>query len=202
MIKKLFLFCILFFPIISVFANDNSYQIDLIVFTQINDAAMNSENWPNTLKQPYLKNAIAPEFDQNLGLQKEADKLKQQENYKIILHTSWQQNITSLRQAKWIHIYGGQPYDAQGQVIQPDDNRLPTYWKLNGKIKISKSNFFDIYTNLYLTIPTASRDNIISLRTFILQQHRRTKLNQLNYLDHPLFGVLIKISKNTSQQAN
>jgi hypothetical protein len=202
MIKKIFFFCLLFLPIFSVFADDNSYQIDLIVFTHINNQAMNSENWPNTLKQPYLKNAVNPEFDPVLGLQKEADKLKQQDDYKIILHTSWQQNVTSLRDAKWIRIYGGQPYDAQGQPIQPDDNRLPTYWELNGKIKISKSNFFDIYTDLYLTIPTGSQNNIIPLRTFIMQQHRRTKLNQLNYLDHPLFGVLIKISKSPSQPVN
>lgn len=200
--KKIFLLCILFLPIIAAKASSNLYQINLIVFTQINDSTMNSENWPNTLKQPYLKNAIAPEFNQNLGLQTEADKLKQHDDYKIILHTSWKQNITSKRYAKWIHIYGGQTYDTKGQVIQPDDNRIPSYWELNGKIKISKSNFFDVYTDLYLTLPTSNSDNLIPLQTFIMQQHRRTKLNQLNYLDHPLFGVLIKITKSPSQPAN
>jgi len=199
--KKIFFFCLLFLPLFSVKASDNLYQIDLIVFTQ-NDATMNSENWPNTLKQPYLKNTINPDFNPILGLQKEANKLKQQDNYKIILHTSWKQNMTSKRYAKWIRIYGGQPYDAKGQMIQPDDNRIPTYWKLNGKIKISKSSFFDIYTDLYLTLPTPSSDNLIPLQTFIMQQHRRTKLNQLNYLDHPLFGVLIKISKSASKLTN
>lgn len=74
------------------------------------------------------------------------------------------------------------------------------------KLKSAKINFFDIYTKLYLTIPQTQIKNIqlqqiirnqklVPLRTFIMQQHRRTRLNQLNYLDHPLFGVLIKITK-------
>lgn len=199
MLKKTFCLCILFLPIFTVCGADNLYQIDLIIFTQINDQAMHSENWSNTLLQPSLKNSIYPEFNPALGLQKEAKKIKQQPNYKIILHTSWQQNITAKRYAEWIHIYGGQPYNSQGQPIQPNDNRLPTYWELNGKIKISKSNFFDVYTDLYLTLPTENQNNIIPLHTFTMQQHRRTKLNQLNYLDHPLFGVLIKISKNITK---
>lgn len=196
---KNFLLCfILLFLTATTFAADNLYQIDLIIFTHITDTALSSENWPNILKQPYLQRATEPPFSQTLGLQSEATSLQQQPDYKIILHTSWQQKITSSRHAKWLHIYGGQPYDVQGKPIQPDDNRLPTYWELNGKLKISKDNFFDIYANLYLTIPTENTENLVPLRTFILQEHRRTKLNQLNYLDHPLFGALIKISKTAS----
>ncbi|MGD9108578.1 MAG: CsiV family protein [Gammaproteobacteria bacterium] len=186
----LILLCLIMHP---AFADDGIYRIDLIVFSHVNQQVLDSESWPNILKTPVIKNVSEITPTQKLGLIKEANKLSAQPDYKILLHTSWLQNIND---TKWIHIYGGQPYDAKGQPIQPDDNRMPTYWELNGKIKITKATFFDIYTDLHLTIPTSDGKNIVPLRTFSLQQHRRTKLNQLNYLDHPLFGTLIKISKN------
>lgn len=188
-IKYISLFLCLIIP--PTFADNGLYRIDLIVFSHVNQQTLASESWPNTLKTPVIKNVSKINPAKKLGLTKEANKLSAQSDYKILLHTSWMQNINN---SKWIHVYGGQPYDAKGQPIQPDDNRMPTYWELNGKIKLAKNTFFDIYTNLYLTIPTSNGKNIIPLRTFSLRQHRRTKLNQLNYLDHPLFGVLIKIS--------
>ena len=208
----------------SVIAANKLYKTNLIVFSHVTDWTLRSELWPNILKRPYLKNAYVL-IAKTPDLQKEAALLNKQRGYKVILHTSWVQNIGSLHNAKWIHIYAGQAYNAKGepikpgdiqkpikpikktktqnaknqndkkQVIQPDESRIPVYWELNGKIKLSKVKFFDIYTNLYLTIPTSKPNNNIPLRTFILQQHRRAKIDQLNYIDHPLFGVLIKISK-------
>lgn len=184
------LICLISF---SAFANNRLCHIDLIVFSHVNQQALDSESWPNILKTPVIKNLSEIVPTSKLELTSEANKLSAQSDYKILLHTSWLQNIND---QKWIHIYGGQTYDAKGQPIRPDDNRIPTYWELNGKMKINKvATFFDIYTDLYLTIPTSDDKNIVPLRTFILQQHQRTKLNQLTYLDHPLFGVLIKISK-------
>jgi hypothetical protein len=155
---------------------------------------MQAEYWPNILKRPNLQGVIEPDLSQQLGLQQEAKKLQQNSKYQIVLHTSWTQTISTPRQAKWIHIYGGQPYNAQGKPIPNNSNERPTYWQLNGKIKINKLHFFDIYTKLYLTIPEAGNYHPIPLRTFCLIQHRRTRSNQLNYLDHPMFGVLIKIT--------
>lgn len=173
---------------------DNLYQIDLIVFTHITNKAIQSENWYDMLRKPNLKDSVEPEFTNQPSLQTEASKLKNNSDYQIIFHNSWTQNITNKRNAQWIHIYGGQPYNAKGELIPDDSNEMPTYWQLNGKIKISKATFIDINTKLYLTIPLNKDSQLIPLRTFTLFQNRRMKLNQLNYLDHPLFGVLVKVS--------
>jgi hypothetical protein len=222
---------------------DKLYQVDLIVFTHITKPALQSEYWPNVLLKPNLTNAIelnqvkektintSPDDNSNnqsainslyvllpdnmLGLTKKIDKLQNDKGYQVILHISWQQPIGNPKQAKWIHIYGGQAYDETGQPIQPaqpEDQTeqqipqpTPAFWQLNGKIKIGKIKFFDIYTQFYLTMPQstvgkevdtkpAGNFQPVPLQTFKLIQHQRTRANKLNYLDHPLFGALIKIS--------
>jgi hypothetical protein len=259
MIKKIILFTSLFLSAATFADNTNLYQVNLIVFTHTTQQALQSEKWKNKLLQPYLRNtvelianstddnlenqdAITPDSitpisyqplpEDQLGLQKEAAKLQNQPGYQIILHTSWIQPINNFRQEKWLHIYGGQTYDAAGQPIannQTADNQItnnqtadnqtvtddntpatpdiqPAYWQLNGKIKLSKDRYFDIRSNLYLTLPETifginpDTQQIglfqpIPLMTFTLNEHRRTRINQINYLDHPLFGALIQITK-------
>ena len=203
------------------------YQIDLVVFSHISNNALQSENWPNVLKVPDLRRSIeltAPtggattmasyqllSADQT-GLQNEVAKLIENSDYNVLLHLSWQQPIDQIRQAKWIHIYGGQGYDANGQIISTntfnatsaDNNPGIKYWQLNGKIRISRDIYYNINNQLYLTMPESilgqgdSATPIgdfqpVPLISFTIDENRRTKLNELNYLDHPLFGALIKI---------
>ncbi|OGT22913.1 MAG: hypothetical protein A3C55_04700 [Gammaproteobacteria bacterium RIFCSPHIGHO2_02_FULL_42_13] len=197
------------------------YQIDLVVFSHISNNALQSENWSNVLKIPDLRRSIeliAPtagtttvtpyqllSADQT-GLQDEVTKLIENSDYTVLLHISWQQPIDQIRQSKWIHIYGGQGYDANGQIISTAENNPSIkYWQLNGKIRISTNIYYNINNELYLTMPESILGNSetanaigdfqpIPLISFSLNENRRTKLNELNYLDHPLFGALIKIT--------
>ncbi len=217
MIKKILIFTIILYNSILFATANHLYQINLIVFTQINSKALNSEYWPDRLYQPKLKNTIVlttpSSTTQNtlsqayqllpknkFGLPVELHRLTKNSDYQVILHQSWVQPIYNHHQAKWIHIYGGQGYDANGQSTP----QHPKYQQLNGKIKISKSNFFNINTQLYLTLPenifgTSSfndaTDNFrsIPLRSIKFFENRRTKIKELNYLDHPLVGALIQI---------
>jgi hypothetical protein len=157
----------------------------------------------------------------NTALQSIEDQLKSN-HYEILLKQSWIQAVTSPQSAKIIKLKGGVIYDTQGQIIERITEKAPeltekiensidlsnnpvSYFdELTGMIKISKQNFFDIDLRLYLQVPTSItrppemifyQGQPIALQTFTLMEKRRTPKNQLNYLDHPLFGALIKITK-------
>ena len=169
------------------------YQIDLIVFKHITNEGLRSENWSDEFIRPSLGRTIElAESDVSLmfyhrlsahktGLQTERNLLEKRSDYQILFHTSWIQPMTTPQYAKWIHISGGEMYD----------QNLP---ELDGKIRIGQERFFDINAQLYLSLPRSTRwKSDGSLRTFTLIENRRTALNKLNYLDHPLFGALIQI---------
>lgn len=132
--------------------NNNNYQINMLVFTQITPQNLTSEYWPNILVQPYIKHTQEITPLPNFSLAKEATALQNKSQYKIIYQASWIQPIYNFAQAKWIHIQGGQAYDTQGNPLNNVNSTTstnnatttfkPSYWQLNGKIKISKNKFF------------------------------------------------------------
>ncbi|MBU1558788.1 MAG: peptidoglycan binding protein CsiV [Gammaproteobacteria bacterium] len=204
-------------------AQNNLYQVNIIVFRHITNEALTSEQWPNQLITPDLRNALDLKPldqtilndeqnlfgvdryqalpDNQIGLKKEIYRLSRHSDYQILLKTSWVQPITSIRYARWVHVHGGQTYDATGQAIEadPDNALIAPYWEIDGKIRIGQQHYYEIDAQLTLTEPLASlgldnngsTDN--ALTSFPLKAHQRTRLNEINYLDHPLFGTLIQI---------
>lgn len=193
------------------------YQINVIVFSHMTPNALASENWENRLIKPDLRGAVdllqLRSFnnyqllpDSQFGLQKELATLKNQPDYHVLMSLSWTQLMTSAKDAKWIQIYGGLPYDQTGQPMSDHSAQVsPRLWEFNGKIKISFQTFYQIYTRLYLTEPESiiggSTDSgpignfqPIPLRTFYLAENRHTRLNELNYIDHPLFGMVVNVT--------
>jgi hypothetical protein len=172
------------------FAN-NLYQVNLIVFKHM--SALHSENWKHEFLKPDLKytieltepnepsNAYTLLPENKRGLRTEASILRRH-HYQVLLYVSWVQEIKRAKYMRWVHIFGGNLY---GQNIH----------ELDGCIKISRNRFFNVNTKLYLTLPqSALRHFGSSLQTFHLIENRRTALNKINYLDHPLFGMLVQIT--------
>lgn len=206
-------------------SNTPLYQVNLIVFTTINQKALQSEHWPNVLIQPNLENALdliypdkTKSFNPNSNsvytylpyrlrtLHRDAIFLKRNKNYRVIKNIAWIQPMTTLKHAKWVHVFGGRIYDQQGKILtnSTTDNLIePAYWEINGKIKIGLDRYFTIRSKMFLTLPqmldqdktkTNTIYQQIPLQSFSLIQEQRTKSKELNYFDHPLFGLLISIT--------
>jgi len=143
-------------------------------------------------------------------LSQETNKLQRNPNYRILLHQTWLQPIGGERSAKPIHLYGGELFNSDGSVMTNDNNNLlpppsDSYWQLNGTVTISMDRFFNVKTDFLLNepisqLPTNTQqqaDNYhfqpTNIKSFLLLQTRRMKSNELNYIDHPLFGILIAI---------
>lgn len=138
-------------------------------------------------------------------LNNEQQQLYTNNQYQTILHVAWQQPFKKGQQ-ETIHLYGGQAYNSKGDLLtlQPGDaDAANAIWQLNGTLNIYLNRFFNIHFNLLFAQPAEQLTSLVpdvqfqniqnGLAYFSLLQTRRLKTNELNYIDHPLYGVLIKI---------
>ncbi len=169
--------------------NNNWYQINIVVFEHITAQNLNSEQWPQ-VTPPDTSNAITPDLlpTNKSQLKSAVSRLNRRQDYQVLVNMSWQQQLPD-NQTQYIQVTGGQNYDDVNQI--------------DGIISINKSRYFDIGTKLILTEPTSYLEQIgpanyanntpAYVRMFKMRQSLRIRSNQIGYIDHPLFGVLIKI---------
>lgn len=181
---------------ISSFAADTdpAYQIEIIVFSHITHEGLQSEYWPALPPLTISPKAVELTGDQLLPqtqwLLNPAQQLLEKNQYSVLLHLAWQQSAAALRAGQIIHLSGGDIYEDK-------------YSQVNGILAIRLERYFSVHTNLQFLMPWASLQNLnlpnISqspgnpYMTFNINEHLRMRSNELNYIDHPLYGILIKI---------
>ncbi len=202
----------------------NWYQIDVIVFSQTADINHVSETWSTSTPLPTITSAwqltysdadesiaaydILP--DNRFGLTNTLTKLTKRSNYRMIWHGAWVQPITKKRSTRPIYIAGGEQYPQ----IASEQTSL-TYQpsaEFAGLLTLKQTqNYISVAANLRLTeltkqlprsiqmLLTTSSDELY--QQFSLQQTQRIRANEIHYFDHPLFGMLIKITPYTPSAA-
>ncbi len=170
------------------------YQIEIIVSSHITRDALGSEYWP-WLPPPAIPPGAVELTDQQLLAQsqwvlKSTEQLLKHNNNPVLLHLAWQESATDLRKGKIFHLIGGQDYG----------NNL---YQVNGTLAIRLERYFSIHFNLQFLMPreqiqNLNLTNIVSnpdntYATFKIDENLRMRSNELNYLDHPLYGILIEI---------
>ena len=143
------------------------------------------------------------------GFTREADKLQKQENYRVIYHQAWQQQVFPGKKMPAILVDNRVPEE---EDVTADTSLPALEINLSGTAQIQEKNFFDLHLSLLFAVPEGlleSIDSSADLRNitdgygyFRLQQTRRMRLDELNYIDHPLFGVLAKITRVPSAQSS
>lgn len=227
---KLYISALLFLVSTIIVADPARYQIELLIFSHIDAAGVNSEQWP-VITQPKLNLATAwglnPLVDNNattdgltktyqllpnynFNLTNTDQKLIDTDGYKVLLHIAWQQDLTDPKSAKWIHIFGGNGYDNDGNVIIQDTDGRASYdqaphWQVDGLLRLDTVRYINSHYKFYFATPTtdiqalSNTDNFAKLDDpliyFTLNQKRRMRSNELNYIGHPLYGVLVNITK-------
>ena len=143
-------------------------------------------------------------------LNKEADKLAKDPSYKVLLHVAWLQPASELYSAKTFHLYGGLGYGGTiNESTEITDESIPynafQQWQLDGLLTIKLQRYFNLHFNLLLAQPTNEIqqlskngyfDDVSSHYVYFhMLQNRRTRSSELNFVGHPLMGVLLKIEK-------
>lgn len=202
---------------------DPQYKIEMIIFSRLNTNTLATEQWPmvnlksfnlsqyqNPAYQEYLKSVdFNPLPTKNYFLNNMSNIL-QKSHFPILIHLAWTQTISDNRSAKPIHLYGGNAYTSNAGTPSFSNNETLQYdqyspWQVDGGVKISVNRYFNLQFHLLFSEPrnaiaTIDNNNYFSDSQqpyiyFELNQNRRTKRNELNYIDYPLYGVLFEIKK-------
>jgi hypothetical protein len=155
-------------------AEGGAYQIELIVFSQ---TMPNTEVFEQTASKIKWSSALtelsAYKKPDGTTLDDSYAALSKDSTYRPILHVAWIQSVGNGGLSAPVHIQG-----ADG--------------KLNGYVQIQHDQGLQLTVDLELNSnPDADSSKAVIYR---LNEKRSTKLNELYYLDHPKFGVVVKIS--------
>lgn len=190
--------------------HERLYQVELIVFSRSQVAS--EEHWPKDIKLAYPENLLSLKADGNSSeefsllaanerlLNPQAATLSKG-GYSLLYHQAWRQMIYGRK--THIAISGGKTFDG--------------HQELEGSIALSVGQYLRIQTNLWLTqfVPagtnltetwpelpplpnTANNEGeksqgYLIKRIVKLNQERSMRSNEIHYIDHPLFGVVVKI---------
>lgn len=124
--------------------------------------------------------------------------LKLSSEYRPVYHIAWQQPELTKSRAKKVHIKNPEA-KINGTVNLRGGHLL--------HLDLDISYFVDLYTESVTSFtnnnmseegasPDKVREEIIMTGTYAqMKETRRIKLNELHYFDHPLFGVLMRVTR-------
>lgn len=189
------------------------YQVELIAFARNTAEAENEENWDRkyTLRYPartvslQATSGVDGQF-QMLGadalqLKREADAIAGRRNWRVLLHTAWQQTVDNPQQATAVLITGGKQFG--------------THYELEGTFTLSVDHFLRADADVWLSrfsnttmttsptilpnVPgtiasTTGEGAYVATQTVVLQEQRRLRSGELHYFDHPRLGLVVLVT--------
>lgn len=174
------------------------YQVEMVVFEHL-VADTSGEQW-NSDATPDYSNAINLQTDSNssnafkmlptsrhkLGGVNKVLKLSSQ--YRPVHHVAWQQPELTKSRAKKVHIKNPEA-KIDGTVNLIGGHLL--------HLDVDMAYFVDLLTesNTSFTEEGASEDIAMRGTYAQMKETRRIKLNELHYFDHPLFGVVMRVTR-------
>ncbi|MBA59804.1 MAG: hypothetical protein CMQ40_11640 [Gammaproteobacteria bacterium] len=141
----------------------------------------------------------------NSSLSKIANRLGRSSKFEILANRSWIQPLSPIKTP--ILIMEGAKHENRFEV--------------EGTLALSKNRFLHAETNLWFNKFREVRENLdgflnqstndleeirspdsslfLVTRTYSMNQNRRIRKNELHYIDHPVFGLIIRISQHNIQ---
>jgi Peptidoglycan-binding protein, CsiV len=201
MIKKILPLLLVLMPLICWSQDDNApvlHQVEIIIFENPINALDASEHYVESTLSPDLVNVVElSRFSSDeplkpfsllpatkMMLKREQWLLTRHDDYKILLHYAW---LQPMDETKTIHIYSKDNDNLKQVYVEPnydEDNK----WRVNGTIRLNKTNYYNLNTDLVITTSVNGEPFHLSVK-----QSRRLRRDESHYLDHPLIGMLVKI---------
>ncbi len=202
------------------------YKVELIAFAQNSENFRASEQWsvdhglPSEHRSEELRSVGSQRDDwpapfarlsnEDLELRAEAQRIERDGALTLLLHQGWYQPGLPAEQAR-------------GVRIRAVDNELDGSYepaRLEGVISVSLARYLHVNADLiyrerrrdYDGKQTAQRHTMADLfelgedgpllmpldkwQVYRMQESRRMRSDELHYLDHPLFGLLVRITRH------
>ena len=127
------------------------------------------------------------------------NELKASSKYRPILHMSWQQPQLNQSRAKYVRIRKTEGVSGEGDAYDP-------LIKVDGVVRVRSAQFLHVDVDMFYFLNALSESfinssanidetNMIRADFAELRESRRMKLNELHYFDHPVFGILVRVSR-------
>ncbi|WP_130537318.1 CsiV family protein [Thiomicrorhabdus indica] len=174
------------------------YHIDMIIFEHLALKGWTEEYWPSIVDSAQIENVQdltatgrSPLFIENANPMLDAEASRVAKNYRIITHQSWVQNALGAKESPKLFL---------------EANQGSTSFYGTVKMYQSRFNHIEIDFNYERMIPNAVRSEFAQMQKiplndlpthwpFHISAQRKMKSDELHYIDHPLFGVLLQIRK-------
>lgn len=152
------------------------YKVEVLIFENTAGTEIDNEQWPELKETPSTFDTV-PVTQRGEGLFKELpssalnliqvrNKLEKSDKYHVLYHHGWTQPVFTKDESTAAWI------------------EIPGV--LAGKINLYKNRYLHVSADLQFN----STEGVVRLK-----ENRRLKSKELNYLDHPLFGLLIRVVK-------
>jgi hypothetical protein len=157
----------------SINAHAQLYAVEMVIFANIEDEGMSRETWRADPGRPDVSRAtpisatgdVTAIGSSGYRLSGIWQVLRNSSQYRPLRHLAWTQRGRSRRSAS--------------EILVGEDSDSKVY----GTVSMSRSRF------LHLDVDLLLRNN--NSGSFRITNHRRMRSNELNYIDHPLFGILV-----------
>ena len=192
--------------------------VEIIVFDDLSGEDLHTEHWPADPGEPSLQGAVelvhspAGEAGEASRAYRLVDRsaltlngvwrsLRRSARYRPFLHVGWRLPGLSPGAARPAHV-GPHLGDRGASGARADGVGRPT---VQGTVKVSVARYLHVDLDLVYSRPgngEAEMPDAVPAR-FRLVSERRMRYGELHYIDHPLFGVLMRIRplRTTSRSA-
>ena len=188
-------------------AADRWYTVEMIVFDDPENEHLHAEHWPADPGEPSLQGAVELGHERGsdgaahafpllsrsqLSLGAVWSSLRRSARYRPFLHLGWRLPGLPRRAARPAHVslrLGDGGAGAAGRV----GGERPA---AHGTVTVSLARYLQVEVDLLYHRPENGADvasNTAPTR-FRLVSERRMRSGELHYIDHPLFGVLIRLA--------
>lgn len=216
-LKKCALLLLLFFSCLSTAyaKSDRWYRVEVLVFETKDKNAL-TEDWPADPGKPMLTNSVNLVSDPTVQYGQVADnqlvltdvKKRIQKNYRLVLHKGWRQPISDKEHAQSVHLLGG-------KYFGHDEAQADNYHELDGIVRFTAGHYLHVDADLLFKKPmkilsgeaaTTARFAELSdktnwqnqpdvkLQSFRLKEISRLKMDEIQYIDHPMYGVIVMVT--------
>lgn len=174
------------------------YKVEVLVFARNNPVS--DEIWNTGLQPRYASQSVtigAPEqseyvnasevargawmpiSEEETSLQYMMERMASTGEYRELYHAGWRQSIGNTASTTPVYIRGG-------RNIVTDDGAVP---ELEGTLQFSESRFVHVSPRLWLNTESNGERFYVDI-----SEGRRLTGSDVYYFDHPMFGMLVRIS--------
>lgn len=176
------------------------YTVEVIVFENYALRGWTEEHWPDEIKLPATQGSTSlfttgksPLFIENANQSLDSLAQKISKNYRVLFHQAWSQNAVDTKNAPTVLI----------EKVKQGGTQMM------GTIKLYKTRFAHIEVDLEFerVIPAKVIEAFVENQRlasgelpshwrFNLNEARKIREGEVHYIDHPLFGVLVRLQSH------